>query len=96
MNVEMKTLFCFQYPELFNCYTFKKGRDSHPTTVHGLGGALSLVLYSEPRGNDDINYIYDDLVVANNRGLCSLSSLIILQCYFKTNIFAMLYYASPF
>ena len=58
----------FQYPELFNCYTFKKGRDSHPTTVHGLGGALSLVLYSEPQGNY-MNSIYDDSLIANNQGL---------------------------
>ena len=62
----------FQYPELFNCYTFKKGRDSNLTTVHGLGGALSMVLYIEPQENN-INYIYDDLVVANNQGLCTQS-----------------------
>ena len=64
----------FQYPELFNCYTLKRGRDSNLTTVHGLGGELSMVLYIEPQEND-INYIYDDLVVANNQGLCTQSHL---------------------
>ena len=68
---EEEDFVLFQYPELFNCYTFKKGRNSTLTTVNGLGGALSLVLYTEPQGND-ISYIYDDLVVANNQGLCKL------------------------
>ena len=80
----------FQYPELFNCYTFKKGRNSNLTTVHGLGGALSLVLYTEPQGND-ISYIYDDLVVANNRGLCKLLHVNHLKNQTNLNYFLLVH-----
>ena len=61
----------FQYPELFNCYTFKKGRHSKVLTAKGFEEALSLVLYIELQG-DDVNYIYDDPLIANNRGLYHL------------------------
>ena len=58
----------FEYPELFNCYTFKKGRNSNLSMAHGFEEALSLVLYIEPQG-DEVNDIYDDPLISNNRGL---------------------------
>ena len=37
----------FQLPSLFNCFTFKRGRELGETSVGGFASALSLIIYTE-------------------------------------------------
>ena len=54
----------FQFPRFFNCYTFKRGRESKSIT-QGATAALSLTLYIEPQ-NADIIKMYNDRIIVDD------------------------------
>ena len=60
----------FQFPQLFNCYTFKRGRHPGLITKHGLGESLSLVLYMETKDTLVLTQKYNDkFLLSGNTGI---------------------------